>query len=66
MPTTININRSNNSANNLGILSSDPTSPNEGDTWYNSTDKKWKGYFNGAIKEIDDTPESDPWTQTTW
>jgi len=31
----------------LGLLASDPTSPTEGQIWYNTTEKQFKGY-NGT------------------
>jgi len=35
----------------LGVISSDPGSPSEGEMWYNSTDKQFKGY-NGTSTVI--------------
>lgn len=35
----------------LGVLAGDPSSPGEGQIWYNSTDKQFKGY-NGTAAVI--------------
>lgn len=33
---------------NFQVVSSDPSSPSNGQVWYNSTDDDYKGYANGA------------------
>ena len=46
-----NVNFNNKQATNLivHVLTDDPGSPVEGQLWYNSTEKQWKGYNGTAV-----------------
>jgi hypothetical protein len=53
---------------NMPVIAGDPTSPNNGDMWYNSTRSKYRKKENGVISDFDPAKivVGDLYNKTTW
>jgi hypothetical protein len=68
MPTAINIPVSQQSSGGAGvpIFTSDPPNPQEVGSWVVNGELRFWDNITMTIKPVDDTKETEPWTNSTW